>query len=248
MAIKKTLLEIVQEILRDMNSEDVNTISDSDEAEQIASIIESVYYNIVSTREIPEHEQLIKLTALSDSNTPTHFKYPDNVANINTVWYDVSATGDDPEYRVIDWVDPVTFLSRTDRRNDSYTTVADVKAGTTLRITTNKQPDFYTSFDDEYIVMDSYLSTVDSTLQASKSRAHGRVIPVFDKNTDSYVPDLDNVMFPYLIAEAKSMAFDLFKGGTTSKVEQAARRQKSYVQNDQFKTKRENIRNDYGRR
>ena len=248
MAIKKTLLEIVQEILSDLNSEDVNTLSDSDEAEQIATIVESVYYNIVATRDIPEHNELIKLTALSDSTTPTHFQYPTNVACVTTVWYDVSDNGDDPEYREVKWVDPVTFLHRTDRYNGSYTKVADVNAGTTMRIANDKQPDFYTSFDDLHIVMDSHKTSIDATLQASKSRAFGQKIPVFNKTSDTYVPDIDNVMFPYLIAESKSMAFDLLKGGATAKVEQAARRQKSYVQNDMFRTKRENVLNDYGRR
>jgi len=248
MAIKKTLLEIVQEILNDLNSEDVNSISDSDEAQQIASFVETVFYNMIATRDIPEHNELLKLTALSDTDTPTHFSYPTNVASISTVWYDVSAVGDDPEYREICFVEPEVFLTRTDTIQTPYTLVSDINGGTTLRIQNDSQPSFYTSFDDENIIMNSHDSTIDSTLQQSKSRALGRVIPVFDKTSDSYIPDIDNVMFPYLIAEAKSLAFELVKGGATPKVEQAARRQKSYLQNDRFKTVRENTRNDYGRR
>jgi hypothetical protein len=54
-------------------------------------------------------------------------------------------------------------------------------------------------------------------------------------------------MFPYLLAESKSVCFSLFKSGSDPKVEQAARRLKSYVQNDQYKTKRANKRPHYGR-
>jgi hypothetical protein len=53
---------------------------------------------------------------------------------------------------------------------------------------------------------------------------------------------------PYLLAEAKSTCFSLFKGGSDPKVEQAARRLKSYVQNDMHKSVRPNKRTHYGRK
>ena len=107
-------------------------------------------------------------------------------------------------------------------------------------------PRYYTSFDDDHIIMDAYDSSVESTLQTSKSRAYGTVYPTFSI-TDSFEPDLDDTMLPYLLAEAKSTCFSLFKSGSDPKVEQAARRLKSYVQNDMYKTKRANKRPNYGR-
>ena len=246
MAIKKTLLEIVQSILSDMDSEDVNTISDTLEAQQIAGVVEDTFYNIVATRDIPEHHSLIKLTALSDTSYPTHFIFPENVKAITGLWYDKSALGT-LEYGDIKWVAPETFLIRTDGRSSDYVSVADKSAGTNLRIGTAQMPTFYTSFDDEYIVMDSYDNTVDTTLTSSKIRAMGSTIPVFSQ-TDAYVPDLDATMFPYLIAESKSVCFSLFKGGPDPKIDQAARRQKAYVQNDMYRNKMENKRPQYGRR
>jgi hypothetical protein len=41
---KMTLLEIVQDVLNDMDSDEVNSISDTVEATQIANICRSVYY------------------------------------------------------------------------------------------------------------------------------------------------------------------------------------------------------------
>ena len=43
--MKRTLLEMVQSILSDMDSEDVNAVSDTLEAQQVASVIEDTYYN-----------------------------------------------------------------------------------------------------------------------------------------------------------------------------------------------------------
>lgn len=75
---------MVQSILSDMDSQDVNTISDSVEAQQIASVIEDVYYTILNTREIPELKRLIKLTSLSQLARPTHFTYPSEVKKLRS--------------------------------------------------------------------------------------------------------------------------------------------------------------------
>jgi len=246
MAIRKTLLEIVQEILSDMDSEDVNSISDTLEAVQIVNIVESTFYNIIATREIPEHYELIKLTALSDSDYPTHFEYPENVRRLDKVDYDVSSDASF-DYREIKWKDPLDFLAMSDSLQDNYDNVSDKNGGTNLRIRNNKQPEWFTSFDDHYLIMDSYDSTVDNTLQEGKSRAFGVKYPVFSK-ADGYIPDLDGDMFRYLINESKAVSQSLLKGGTDPKTEQAARRQKSYIQNDRYKTNRGNLWNNFGRR
>ena len=59
--MKQTLLQMTQSILSDMDSEAVNSISDTVEAQQIASVIEDTFYNISSARDIPEHHQLLNL-------------------------------------------------------------------------------------------------------------------------------------------------------------------------------------------
>tara|TARA_R110000765_G_scaffold424234_1_gene534635 strand:- start:453 stop:692 length:240 start_codon:yes stop_codon:yes gene_type:complete len=74
--MRQTLLQLTQSILSDMDSEAVNSISDTVEAQQIASVIEDTFFNISSARDIPEHHQLLKLTSLSSTARPTHFQYP----------------------------------------------------------------------------------------------------------------------------------------------------------------------------
>ena len=56
---------MVQNILSDMDSEEVNSVSDTNEAEQIAEVLEATYHNMVSSRFIPEHSQTIKLVSLN---------------------------------------------------------------------------------------------------------------------------------------------------------------------------------------
>jgi len=244
--MKKTLLEMVSSILSDMDSEAVNSISDTVEAQQVASVIEDTYYNIIAARDIPEHHQLLKITSLSSSVRPTHFKYPTNTRDIVSLSYNIDTEGN-VNYQDIYFVEPLDFLSRMPYNAPSTTLVVpDVDSSTSLVVFNDRMPTYYTSFDDLHIVMNAYDASVENTLQESKTRAYGTVYPTFTIS-DSFTPDLDDTMLPYLLAEAKSTCFSLFKSGSDPKVEQAARRLKSFVQNDMYRTKRPNVRNYYGR-
>jgi len=242
--MRKTLLSMVQSILSDMDSEDVNSISDTVEAQQIASVIQDTYFNIIAAREIPEHKQMLQLTSLSDSQKPTHFRYPNDTKEIEKLFYNTATTGS--TYTEVYFLEPIDFLNRIDESATSTMQVQTVAGNVPVFIYTDRMPKYYTSFDDDNIIMDAYDSSVEAILQESKTRAYGTVYPSFEI-TDSFEPDIDDTMLPYLLAEAKSTCFSLFKSGADPKIEQSARRLKSYVQNDMYKTKRENQRPHYGR-
>lgn len=240
--MKTTLLQIVQSILSDMDSEDVNSISDTIEAQQVASVVEDTYYNIIAARDLPEHNKLMTLTAMSDSTKPTHFKYPSDTKHIERIEYNIGTIAK-KDFRIVEFVDPVYFL---DNMDEDGLLVETYDGNLDIFVTTGEAPTYYTSFDDEYIIMNSYDSSVEVTLQSDKVRAFGSTYPAFSQ-TDSFEPDIDNTLMPYLLAEAKSTCFSLFKGGSDPKIEQAARRLKSYIQNDQHKSRKANVRNNYGR-
>ena len=245
--MKKTVLEMVQNILNDMDSEPVNSIEDSEEALQIASVLQDTYFNIISVREIPEHKQLLKLDSLSENDYPTSFTYPVAIKEITSLFYDVSKDGN-PTYKEIKYLEPMDFVLRLPQYLTQDTQkILEKKSGTTLYIWNKKEPTYYTSFDDETIVMDGYNSDIDDVLQAGKTRAYGTVYPQFEI-ADDFTPDLDNTMFPYLLAETKSVCFSLFKNGVNEKIEQASRRQKFHMLDDMYKTKKKNTSKGYGRR
>ena len=249
--MKMNLLEMVQNILSDMDSEEVNSISDSNEAEQVAKVIENTYFGLIATRTIPEHAQVIKLNSASSSVRPTHFTFPSRVKNIEFLDYNVSKAVGGVEYQRLTYISPDEFFGLSDGRDSlasNIVQVKDVQADSILLIRNDVMPSYYTTFDDENIVLDAYMSSVDAILTSAKTRAYGTRYPTFDSFSDTFVPDIDDVMFPYLLAESKSSAMSLFKSGSDPKIEQAARRQKSYVQNDMHRVKVGRPKNDYGRR
>ena len=78
----------------------------------------------------------------------------------------------------------------TDARDSTDTaTVLKVTDPTniTINILKNKCPQYFTSFDDVTMVFDSYLATLDSTLQASKTQCHGKRSIAFTLS-DTFTP------------------------------------------------------------
>ena len=244
--MRKTLLEMVQSILSDMDSEPVNSISDSIEAQQIASIIEDTFYNIITGKNIPDHQKLIKLTSLSSTARPTHFEYPTNTKELISVKYNVTKTSGKFEWQEIEFVDPLTFISRMPYLQTGFISVLEPVSSVPLVIANDTMPTYYTSFDDTYIIMNAYDASIDSVLQSSKTLCYGSVFPTFTIS-DAFEPDLDETMLPYLLAESKSACFSLFKGGSDPKVEQSARRLKNRIQDNLYKTKQRTKRPLYRR-
>lgn len=229
---KLTLLEIVVSILNDMDSDEINSISDTVESTQVASIVKDTYYQIITRLDqIPEHKSLITLTALSNSSYPNYLRLPTNVFTIDWVKYDESLDST-KKYRTIKWVDPKEFIDRILSRDSSssyITTVTDL-GGVPLLIQNNKMPDFYTSFDDLNLVFDSYDSAIESSMQSSRSLAFASLEPAWTV-TDTFIPELDSNLFPLLLAESKAACFASLRQAANPSVERSAKRQLTSTQN-----------------
>tara|TARA_B110000503_G_C7084765_1_gene386776 strand:+ start:312 stop:1052 length:741 start_codon:yes stop_codon:yes gene_type:complete len=231
---KMNMLDMVNNILSDMDSELVTSLDDTLESEQVASIIENVYYDMITTRNWPEHQTVVNLTSLADNAKPTTFLIPDSVSKIKHVWYR-EALGDSYDHNEIMWVDPADFIARTDRNTDTANYTSVVYGGGTLKIANNRYPRYFTTFDDEYIIFDSFDNTEGSTLITGRIRVLASVAPSFTRTDPTFTPDLDAEAFPYFLAESKNQVFSLLKGGVDATIALTARRHKSYIQNDKHK-------------
>ena len=133
------------------------------------------------------------------------------------------------------------------RDSSASDVVTITENGVKLYVYNDKAPSYYTSFNDDILLFDSYDSTVDTTLQSSKTMCYGRVIPTWSM-TDAFVPSLDNNLFPLLINEAKSVAFVELKQQANQKAENESRRQRIKWQNDKSKLDNTFDRPNYGRK
>jgi len=250
--MKMTLLEMVQNILSDMNSDEVNSISDTTEALQVASVIRDTYYELASNRVWPTNKQLITLTALANTTRRTHVRIPDNVAEVKDIRYNCKKSTDTGDkWKEITYLAPDDFLDlclARDISKDNVEYSTDI-SGRTLYILNDAAPTYWTTFDDEYIIFDSYDSDVDSTIQQSKIIAQGDLTPEF-RMEDNYVPDLPTKAFPFFLSEAKSVSFNTIKQAPNAKEEQRSRRQRIWLAREKWRTKTrdEGTRPNYGRK
>jgi len=217
-----TLLRIVQDILSDLDSDEVNSISDTTESLQVAQIVETTYFNIIDGKDWPHLYQFFQLEASGDINLPTHMRLPDNAIYLSYIKYNKKGA-EDTYNKLVDvtYKTPQEFMRLLDTRHSDATNVISVtdSTGVLLNIINDTPPTYYTSFDNEHVVFDSYDAEVDDTLMSSKTQAYGKVYPTWTAD-DSFVPDLPIQSFSYLLNEAKSVAFVALKQMPNPKAEQ----------------------------
>jgi hypothetical protein len=207
---KLTVIEMVQEIMGDLGLTPVNDIGGSDDAQRIATIIRSTYRYLSAARRFPEQEQIGTLIASADSNRPTHMVIPDDVQEVFWIQYDVSEVTDTRQrFADITYKEPEDFLNLLQMRDDTLSTVQvvqDYSENRKLFIQNDKRPEYWTSFDDEHVVFDSFDSaTIDDTIQQSKIIAGVLKEPVFTIS-NTFIPDLSSKSFPLLLNEATKAA------------------------------------------
>lgn len=263
---KMTLLELTQKVLNSLNSDEVESITDTVEAIQVAGIIEDVYRNLTTNTIIPEHSTLLKVEALGDGTRPNYLRLPTEVSKISSFRYnratETFTTSIDPEthlpiapttflkseYKAVSYLLPEEFINRIMNRDQDDVNMEVVTdfSGIKFIVQNDKPPQYWTSFDDEFMVFDSYNRNVDTTLQSSKSMAFGVKIPVFTL-VDSFIPDIDENLFPLLLNEAKSWAHIELKQQAHQKAEQQSRRQRVTYQNDRERFQKNDSYPGYGR-
>lgn len=238
--MKKTLLEMTQDILNDMDSDEINSIQDTIEGIQVAQIIRTTYEDIIGTRNWPHLKELIKLTASGDSARPTHMGTPENLKELEpTIRYNKVKFGETRKrYETVLYKQPEDFLNTLNGRDSDSADVDVISdySGVELLIKNDLPPSFWTTFDDEFVVFDSYDSEVEATLQTSKTQAFGYVEASWT-HEDSFIPDLPSEAFISLLSEAKSTAFVVLKQLVNSKAEQSATRNARRMSRKAWQTK-----------
>lgn len=246
---------MTRNILAALDEDDVSNIDDTPSAQQVTEVIKEVYYQFIENDNVPELQQLIRLSA-APSGENALLTIPTNVANIFWIRYNKIKSGATrPDYREVRYVTPDEFVARADARDSTQSNIETMtdptSAAVTLYIQNDKAPEYWTSFDDKYIVFDSYDIAVDTTgIDAAKTKCFVQIVPTWTAS-NSFTPTLDANKFAYLLAEAKATCFANLKQTENPKIERQVRQQKTKQQNDLYRYSRPNYRlrqPGYGRR
>ena len=238
-SIKLTLLEMTQDIL-----------NDTTESTQVAQIIKTTFFSLMSIRNWRSNHQLLALVASANNSLPTHMYLPENLSELTLINYDAHRDGQNRKiYKSIKFLYPDEFLRRQNALNteaDNVDIILD-PTGVELLIRNDIPPTYWTSFDDNAIVFDSYDKLVDDTLQESKCQAMGYLTPTWS-HVDDFVPPIPMEDFTYLLEEAKSRASLKLKQVPDQKAEQTAQTQKRWLSRKQWRAHGGIRYPNYGRR
>lgn len=244
--MKLTLLELTQDILSSISGDEVDSITDTIESTQVANIIKDCYFNIVVKADLDEHFNLFNLTS-TDDTTPTMLERPDNVETLEWFKYNKRLTPMDGDVAVgempvgdsrdltsnidlwtyVQYLSPHQFLDHVQQfdQADEYTgsfTYNGNAYATTVYFRTDTGPTYWTSFDDKYIVCDSYDQYVDEYLRTNKTNCFGKLSPTWT-HVDSFIPDLDSQQFNLLKNESKALAWAELKQASHARAERESR-------------------------
>lgn len=202
----KNLLYVVQSVMASLGSDGVNSIYDTTESEDVAVIARDVFYDMITWDTWPSTMKLITLESASNSEAPTVVRMKDNCRFIEYATYLVEEHGN-TYFRELCYLEPRVFLEKTNLylqdehvKSEGYGIV-----NTFVPVKTDKEPQYYTSFDNEHIIMDSVNLEVESNIQSSKLRVYACVIPDFDID-DKYVLPIPTQLMNLYMSELKNAA------------------------------------------
>lgn len=227
--MRMNLLRMTQLILSGMDSDEVNSIGDTVESQQVVDVIEQTYNEIASNLDFPDYWDFFELVPSNDPSKPTLMSLPDNVAKLEYIHYDMSGgLSTKKEMRQVKELDRISFFTRMNTLDSSHADVYQynlvVGTGTfDVRGYNDKQPLYYTTNNDRTLIFDNYDHTIDDTLMGNKTQCYGMFIPVFERSND-FIPELEPRQFSLLFNEAKSQAFIDLKQVENTKAERRARR------------------------
>lgn len=223
------LLKMTQSILSSMDSDEINDINDTVEAQQVVDIIEQTYNDICAQVDFPDHWDLFELQPSNDVTRPTVMYLPEGVAKLEWLQYDHAESGaTSREWRPVLPMERQTFFNRMNSLNSADNNVYQfdylVKSETfDVRGYNDRAPTYFTTTDNRTLIFDSFDLSQGSTLIGNRTKAYGMRIPVFER-VNTFVPQFEPRQFTLFFNEAKAQCFIELKQVQNAKAEQRARR------------------------
>jgi hypothetical protein len=227
-----TVLDIVQDMLSAIDSDEVNSIGDTTEAMSAARLVSNVYDNIVDEHSLKSVSTLFQLVPTS---TPVIMTIPTGFHSIQWIKYDISGPEDPTDYNTILYCPPDAFMGHVEGRsledNPDLIVTEEITISNGIKFFAyfDRAPEIWTTFDDVSVVFDSYNKDYDAVLQGSKTNCYGEGKPSLTVDDTTPIA-LSPRYITLLRTESIAMAQDLWKDGVTPKIEQSAQRMRVRAQ------------------
>jgi len=226
--MRKTLLELVQDILASLESDEVNSIYDGTESQDVARIVRECYETLIIEVAPKARKGLFHLDASTDNAKPVLMTMPQDARSIEWMKYNIGENLQDTNFRDLCYLEPLEFINHTNGLDEGTDWVDSMTVNFDghpfqIKYRNDVSPYYFTSPDNVTILFDSYDSGLEQTLTSSRTYCYGNKSPVF-RMEDDFIPQLDDTHFPLLLNMAKSQAFLEMKQTENPKSEMRERR------------------------
>lgn len=190
--MRLTKLNIVQDILSNLDLDNITTLGETPEADQVDAIVDSTYDEINSEKPWPH---LREFSSLEVTTTSHIMKIPDGIMTVSDVWYNAKS---------VEFIKPKEMFELLAARDTSLSNVD------TNGAYNDQDPVFWSSYDDTNILFDGY----DGNLVSSLSYIDAYRMPA-QMTEDSDYPDLPERFHKLLYYGALADSFYTLKGDGT---------------------------------
>jgi hypothetical protein len=193
---KLTLLQIVQRVLSAIDSDNVASIDETPESEQIVHLTNTVYSDILDDIPWYHRREVGKLLVTSDPHIMRIPDDKDHILDLN-IWYNG---------KQIQYIEPADMVYKFAKRDKTLPNVTD--GG----VVNDRDPVYWTSYDDRNIVFDA----ANGYLVEDLSQVLFSYMPTANLSQDLDVPDLPDRLSSVLLWGVLEEAFRTLKGDETA--------------------------------
>ncbi len=229
---QKTLLDIVQKILSDMDSDNVNSIDDTEESEQVTNLVLDTYEEMVVELDLPPNRTPLQLAGATSPTRPTEVVLDDSIVELGWIKYNHASSAVAIDFNDVAYVTPEDMIQRMHSLDQTLSTVGSFTSasGVVMYYENNRDPGVWTSFDDKILVFDSYDVAIDASgLSSAKLAAYGAQHTTIARAGTSTFP-IGRQLMSRLVNDARETAFDLWKEGAPPSVRRKRVRSETRVQ------------------
>lgn len=249
---KRTILQLVQQLGEAIGSDEIDTLNETIEASEIATILEQTVTEVISRKRwefIKDRVRQLQLRSAGSTQLNT-LAIPIDVTRVNCLRYRDTNNTDVTTFIDLQYMQPCDFIDFVQARNSSDANITAIANddGVLINVLTDNAPTRWTSFDEENITFDAYDASVGTGNLIADSVIIADIVPVIDYTDPDATLKVPERMETLIYNEALSTCAIRLRQTVDPKAERVARRQHVSLRENEHITNKDTQERTYGRR
>lgn len=249
---KRTILQLVQQLGEAIGSDEIDTLNETIEASEIATILEQTVTEIISRKRWEFLKDRVRqLDARAGGSTQLNtLVIPDDVTRINCVRYRDTNNTNVTTFLDVTYMQPCEFIQFVQARDSADTNITAIANddGVLINVLTDNTPTRWTSFDEENITFDAYDASVGTGNLIADSVIIADIVPVIDYTDPTATLKVPERMESLIFNEALSYSNYRLRQTRDPKADLVAARQHRSLREQEHKTNKDEKVLNHGRR